>query len=424
MKKHLFCLILFVVILAVSLAASSTRQTSASVERPAREVARQIGASVEETPVPTPTPIPVIDLSFPDGSIHSSDSASLRLITLTHDDVAKTIPLLKQMTGLVYLDLGGETVVALSEDGSSVELPRDLSWDDIQTIQEACPNTSVRYTFTLWGRSFTTLDTKMDLNHIKMDDDGAAVKEVLPCMTKCQLLDMDFCGVDSEHMAEIRDAFPNIDVVWRIWFGNDCSVRTDVKRILASNLNHRLQNKNTQDLKYCTKVRLLDVGHNDLLTDFSFLREMPDLEVLIVSLCGFEDFTVLENCKKLEFFEFCSYWQGYDVGPLGDLTNLEHVNICGLGKITGWERLENLKKLQRLWIGHYTILPDGAIEELQEALPNTVINTTEKTGCLGTWRFEPDGSYAPRYALLRQQFEYDNYPHVCSSWFNDPKYYG
>ena len=425
MKKLLFCIFLFLVILAVFLSACGIRQAATPAESPAEELSAQEESPTEETPVPTPTPTPVVDLTFPDGSIHPSDAASLQLLTLTHDDIANTLPQLKQMTGLVYLDLGSETADVPSADGVSAEQqPRDLSWDDIRAIQEACPNVGVRYAFTLWGKTFTTLDTKMDLNHIKMNDEGAAVREVLPCMTNCKVLDMDFCGVDSEHMAEIRNAYPDMDVIWRIWFGNDCSVRTDTERILASNLNHVLTDANTKDLKYCTKIRLLDVGHNGGLTDFNFLREMPDLEVLIVSLCGFSDFTVLENCKNLEFFEFCSYWQGYDVGPLGDLTNLEHVNICGLGKITGWERLENLKKLQRLWIGQYTILPEGAIEELQAALPDTEINITEKTGCLGTWREAADGSFVPRYEKLREQFQYDDYPHVCSSWFNDPKYYG
>ena len=120
MKKLLFCVFLFLVILAVFLTACGARQIAApSAEAPAEESFAPDKPPVEETPEPTPTP--VVDLTFPDGSVHPSDAASLQLLTLTHDDVAKTIPLLKQMTGLVYLDLGGDTIDVPSEDGSSVE---------------------------------------------------------------------------------------------------------------------------------------------------------------------------------------------------------------------------------------------------------------------------------------------------------------
>ncbi|MBR4392641.1 MAG: hypothetical protein IKT07_01300 [Oscillospiraceae bacterium] len=358
---------------------------------------------------------------FPDGSEHAVDDAVLNLRTVSSADIPELLSCLKQMPGLIYVDLGGDTVS--DPAGEEYEpVPRDLSWDDIRAIQEACPQAAVKYSFTFWGRPFTTLDTVFDLNHITMDDNGTSVKEVLPCMTQCKFLDMDFCGVDSEHMAEIRDAYPDIHVVWRIWFGADCSVRTDVERILASNLNHKLQNKNTQDLKYCTKVRLLDIGHNTLLTDFTFLEYMPDLEVAILCITGLEDLTPISGCTKLEYLEINTLKPGLDLSPLGTLVNLEHLDICYLGNVTGWEALKNLTKLKRLWIGRNTWLPEGAVEELQEALPNTVINTTNASGSGGDWRMAHNG-YTERYALLREQFEYSNYGRVSSAYYNDPKYY-
>ena len=78
--------------------------------------------------------------------------------------------------------------------------------------------------------------------------------------------------------------------------------------------------------------------------------------------------------------------------------------------------LMNLDKLERLWIGCYTYIPAKWVEKFQAKHPDCVVNTTEQTGCLGSWRAEPDGSVAPRYALLREQFEYDRYPSVCSSF--------
>ena len=262
----------------------------------------------------------------------------------------------------------------------------------------------------------------MNFHHVTMDDEGAAVREVLPCMTKCELLDMDFSGVSSEHMAEIRDAYPQMKVVWRIWFGNDCSVRTDVERILASNLNHGLTDDNTRDLKYCTKVRFLDIGHNTMLRDFSFLKYMPDLEVAVICITGLSDLTPLANHEKLEYLEINTCAQGLDLSPLGTCPNLEHICACYLGHVRGWEELKKLTKLQRLWFGRNTQLPEGAVEELQEALPNTIINTTNAFGSSGDWRYEGKHMH-PRYKLLREQFDYSNYTNVSSSWYNDPMYY-
>ena len=301
-------------------------------------------------------------------------------------------------------------------------IPRGLTWEDIRALQDVCPEADVEYHFTLFGKSFSTLDTEMNFHHITMDDEGAALREVLPCMTKCELLDMDFSGVSSENMAEIRDAYPQMKVVWRIWFGSDCSVRTDVERILASNLNHGLTDDNTRDLKYCTKVRFLDIGHNSMLHDFSFLEYMPDLEVAVICITGLSDLTPLANHEKLEYLEINTCAQGLDLSPLGTCPNLEHICACYLGHVRGWEELKKLTKLQRLWFGCNTQLPEGAVEELQEALPNTIINTTNPFGSSGDWRYEGKHRH-PRYELLREQFDYTNYTNVSSSWYNDPMYY-
>ena len=402
--------------LALVLGACAAETQTQTVEAPA-----------EATPVPVVTAAPVPEVAFPDGSVHKTQERRVDLSFLCHEKVADTIKALKQMPKLRYVNLGTENDTEQEKDGDSAgergdEKTRGLTWDDIRALQEACPSTDFEYHFTLFGKEFSTLDTEMNFHHVTMDDDGAAVRAVLPCMTKCELLDMDFSGVSSEHMAEIRDAYPQMKVVWRIWFGSDCSVRTDVERILASNLNHVLTDDNTGDLKYCTKVRFLDVGHNTMLRDFSFLEYMPDLEVAVVCITGLDDLTPLANHEKLEYLEINTCAQGLDLSPLGTCPNLEHICACYLGHVQGWEELKKLTKLQRLWFGENTKLPDGALEELQEALPNTIINTTNPFGSSGDWRYEGKHLH-PRYKLLREQFDYSNYTNVSSSWYNDPMYY-
>lgn len=368
------------------------------------------------TPVPIATPRSIPELVFPDGSVHKSLERRLKLPEITHEEVDAYLDVFQEMPKLRYVDLG--------EEGNA-SMPRDFGLEDVGRFQEMFPEVEFEFGFTLFEKHFTTLDREMNFHHVSMDDEGAAVRRVLPYMTRCRRLDMDFSGVSSKSMAEIRDDYPQMDVIWRIWFGSNCSVRTDVERILASNLDHKLTDDNTTDLKYCTKVRFLDIGHNSMLTDFSFLAYMPDLEVAILGISGLQDLTPLSGCSKLEYLEINTlYWgQDLDLLPLKDLKNLEHLNICRLGHVRHWEVLKDLTKLKRLYFGCYTWVPEGAKEELEQALPNTEIDWKTPTGCDDGWRFDGSGGYVERYQLLREQFEYSNYTNVSSAWYNDPLYY-
>ena len=373
-----------------------------------------------------------------------TDAKELDLSELSHRDVAEATAILKLPPELESVDLGSDGAWTgnppeLTQETASVERPeeatRDLTWKDIQSLQDAAPQAQMIYRFRFYGRDFTTTDETMDLNHSPMTDNGAAVREILPVMKNCRYLDMDSCGVPSEVMAEIRDAYPDMDVVWRIWFGYDFygskfTCRTDIELLLDSFNAPGMTDELTKDLKYCTKVKRLDMGHNAYMHDWSFLSYMPDLEICIITVSGWTDIEMLSNLTNLEYLEICPISHGYcgtlDLSPLANLTNLEHLNLCGISNTSNWEVLKNLTKLKRLWLGHWTTygLPEGAVEELRAALPNTEINTTELAAAFGSWK-GGDGQTGPfpeRYALLREQLRYDDYWNVIPLAKNDPKY--
>ena len=384
-------------------------------------------------------------LEFPNGTEVASSAEYIDLSTLSHGDVDAALPLLEQMDNLRHIDLGADrAMTAFEREGTPlpapelvwtegytvrVEIParetedERLSWADVRRIVEAVPDAEVEYRFHISDQPFSTLSESMDLNHIVFDDEGALIRQILPCMQRLKVLDMDFCGVSSEKMAEIRETYPAVDVIWRIWFGPErrLSVRTDAERVLASSIDG-LTDLNIGELRYCTKVKYLDIGHS-VISDLSFIRPMRDLEVLILSLTRVRDLSPITGLDKLEFFEFGQSFGngGYDLSPIGSCVNLRHVNICCLGEVTGYETLVNLTKLERLWIGCTTYLPDEWIEKIRLAAPQAEINTTETTGCAGTWRYTGVG-YVPRYELLREQFDYDNFQTAVALCYNDPKY--
>ena len=398
--------------------------------------------AVSEDPAPDPTvettatPVPVSVLRFPDGSAHQADETRLDLQGLTHKDVPETAELLKQMPELEYVDLGTDGAwteterAELNAETAAAECPaeatRDLTWQDLLLLQKAAPRADLDYRFVFYGRYLSTLSEEMDLNHSVMSDEGAAVREILPLMKHCKRLDMDSCGVSSEAMAKIRDDYPEMEVIWRIWFAyNQFTMRTDSERLWCANFYPYMWDEYTQELKYLTHLKYLDLGHNLQLHDWSFLRYMPDLEVLILTSSSWESLDMLENCTKLEFLEIIPYAHlDLDLQPLEKMTNLEHLNITAMGKTENWEVLLNMKKLKRLWIGEETgyYLPEGAEKQIREALPDTEIMFRGGGAATGSWRINPDGTVPERYALLREQFDYDHWPSVAPYPYNDPKY--
>lgn len=341
----------------------------------------------------------------------SPDDAKLDLSSLTRDEIPSAIEEIASLPGIELVDLGEES-----------EAEGSLTLEDVGEFQEEFPDIDFEFRFDIFGQEVSTLCERLNLNHIEMDDEGAAVRRALPYLRHCRYLNMDMCGVSSKAMAAIRDDFPEIEVVWRVFFGSDCGVRTDCERILASNTGHGLTDANSKDLMYCTKVKYLDVGHQ-YLRDLSFLQYMPDLEVCIIALNPWSDLSPVSGCTKLEYLEI-EYTGCSDLSPLSTLTELEHLNIGGLGKMRGCSSLLNLTKLKRLMVTSHTTVPGYILNQLRELNPDIEIDTEAYDASAGTWRVDPaTKTWSERYQLLRDQFGYSNYGHTCASFMNDKRYY-
>lgn len=327
------------------------------------------------------------------------------------DRLTEVVAVLACLTKLEDVKLGGQSSGA-------------LSWEDISMLATACPNAVLDYDFSLYGQELNLNAQSLDLNHTSIDDEGEEIRKILPLMRNCTYLDMDYCGVSNEAMARIRDENPKVEVVWRIWFGENYSVRTDTERILASKPTVGGMIYDASALQYCTKLKYLDLGHNDDLSDLSFVSTMPELEVLIIAMTNISDLSPLANCPKLEYLEI-QETNISDLSPLAGLTNLAHLNICNQENITDASPLYGLTKLERLWIGCNTPIPEDQIAQLRTALPNCEINTTTNDPHGEAWRYsaydpeEPKYYWVPRHELLREQMGY-NYQEYSFYWL-DPK---
>ncbi len=343
------------------------------------------------------------------GKVYDGAATSLDLRDARHEDAQALAMVLSCMKKLTFVELG-------SEDSGSIP------WADIALWKDNCRDVQFRYSFTLYGRR-VDLDTEtLDYRGIPIRDNGNALFSVLSCMNHCTLVDLDSTGIADSSLEELRSRFPDTKIVWRVWFGENYSVRTDVEKILASKPTVGGMISDASMLRYCTDVKYLDLGHNDELQDLSFVSAMPKLEVLIIAMTAITDISPLQNCPKLEYVEFNST-NIADLTPLQGCTGIHHLNIAGCPKIRDITPLYGMTELERLWIGRDTPVPAEQVQRMREIVPACKINTTTDDPHGDAWRFTdydpeiPKYYWVPRYELLREQMGY-NYQEYSFYWLD------
>ena len=344
------------------------------------------------------------------GRVFDGDVESLDLRDARPEYVNALACMLACMPNLRDVELGDET-------------SGPFSWDDIATLkQNSRDDIRFHYSFTLYGRQ-TDLDAeKLDYRGIRITDNGNAIYKALHCMNHCTYVDLDSTGIAFNSLELMRETFPNIKIVWRVWFGDNYSVRTDAEKILASKPSVGGMIYDASVLKYCTEIKYLDLGHNDELADLSFVSSMPNLEVLIIAMTAITDISPLRNCPKLEYVELNST-NIADLSPLEGCTGLHHLNIAGCPRIKDITPLYGLTELERLWIGRDTPVPADQAQRMRELVPGCKVNTTTDDPHGDAWRFtrydpeEPKYYWVPRYELLREQMGY-NYQEYSFYWLD------
>jgi Leucine-rich repeat (LRR) protein len=296
-------------------------------------------------------------------------------------------------------------------------------WESLRRLRALLPDTAFKYSFTLYGKTCDLSDSSLNFSHIPIEDNGAALRQVIPLMSELNYVDMDTTGLSNQEMEKLRADFPDVKFVWRVWFGESYSVRTDVQRILASKptAGGMLYPWDVEALSCCHDVVFLDLGHNKQLTDISFVAQMPKLEVAILGMCDWSDATPLASCPELEYLEMFST-NCTDLKPLAGLSKLEHLNIAGNVELEDISPLYGMTQLKRLYLGSMNRVPWEQCEEFQKRVPNCEFDTQvydDPTG--GHWRWDSDGNQVDRYYLLRMQFGYYE-DDVYSFTWNDKLY--
>ncbi len=299
-------------------------------------------------------------------------------------------------------------VQALAEDiaaaGSpkSVDIrPAKVSIDDLVQLKKLLPDTNIFCITQVCGVEADTADTELDLTGKELPMSEVLTKQMACFPRLSRLVLYEAKNLDNNKAEKICENLPDVEVVWTVYFGK-WELRTDALAFstLNSNDSFRYDSKEYSVLRYCTKLRALDLGHN-VITDISFLESMPDLKILILADNRIKDISPLAKCENLEYIELFMN-DIVDLTPLSGLKKLKDLNLCH-NKAVDASPLKSLTQLERLWLSYNREMPESETAAVQEALPNCLCNFTIYYSTHGNWRGHD------RYAVVKYIFDHGEY---------------
>ncbi len=276
-----------------------------------------------------------------------------------------------------------------------------LSIADVKALQEGAPNTLFHYTFELFGKQVATTDERIEFVNQTIGNEGEAeLRSALDILQGCSYLLLDDCGFDNEVLAKVRDDYPNTEVVWRIHVWQR-SWLTDTDTIRAV---YHVDDNNCEPFKYCTKTKYVDMGHNEELTDISFISYMPDLEIVILSGSPITDLTPFANATKLVFLELAYCGHIEDVTPLKGCTSLANINLS-------YTKVSDISALYELPLEQLCAVKSkikwASWEKILEVRPDCAIRYDGSQPYGTGWRYKKSGAYTDIYKKVREVFNLD-----------------
>lgn len=328
------------------------------------------------------------------GTEFDEQTESVNLAGMTVDEITSVTGMLESLPNLSYVEL-------MNDSGTC-----ELSKQDVKRLVEAVPTVRFHYVFNLFGRTVSTTDEVITFQGLSLTTDAEPeIREALSIMAPGSTLILDRCGLSSEFLDSIRADYTNVDLVWRVYFGVDGRYTTltndDTIRVV-----YNVTDDTCYEMRYLRSVKYMDMGHNDTLTDVSFLAFMPDLEILILSGSAVSDLSGIENCKKLEFLELANCLKLEDISPLSGCSSLKYLNIC-YTKVSSLMPLDGLE-IQNLFCKQTRV---GAEEQKQfkEIHENATAVFTGRDPYAGAgWRYVDNGyKYTEFYKKVREVFDLD-----------------
>ena len=348
----------------------------------------------------TPGQIDGILAAYPDLTLEYS-------VSLFGQDVALTT------TELDLTSMGDDQVEEACEhlgmltNLTDATLSSGLSMESVARLQDAAPNVTFHYNFTLFDKSVSTTDEEIIYKNQSIGNDGEEdLRKALAILDGCQRVVLDNCGFDYEVLAKVREDFregPNL--VWRVYFGVDkrYNLLTDEDTLRAV---YNVTNDTCGPMKYCEGVKYMDIGHNEYLTDLSFVSGMPNLEVMIASGCAATELVGFENCKKLTWLELASCLKLKNIDSLAGCESLQYLNLC-YTKVSSYEALDGLPLVRFVCLSPKASAKEQkTFQEIHDGCRTVFYGYSNPWTA---WRYDDNGKTFNAYYkdVVRKAFNYD-----------------
>ena len=303
------------------------------------------------------------------------------------DALVEKLPLLTRL----------ETVELMDAEGNS-----PFTMEQVRQMKAAQPAAVYHYDFELFGKAVSSSDEKLDFTNQKLGNEAEAeLRAALDILPANVYIKVENCGFDNEVLGGIQQDYPDATIVWRVWYGNQNQL-TDSEMIRHV---YNLTDGNCGNMKYFTKAKYLDLGHNETLSTIEFCAYMPHLEVLIASGSLVSDLTPLKDCTKLWWLElaFCS--KVTDVSALVGCESLRNLNLS-FTNVTDITPVLELPLKQ--FVAIKNTIPDEMEVSFDETHPDTTTLWRGKQPYGYGWRYIDNGyTFGEDYLKIREVFDLD-----------------
>lgn len=301
------------------------------------------------------------------GKAWPGDTETMRLFNADGQALLKALPYLPKLNSVIF---NGKT-------------PDNAL---IKDMMELRPDVTFIWSFDLLGVKVSSQDASIDLSGIRMDNVDA-VEDALQYFYQLEKVDMSGCGISNEEMDAFNRRHPDVQIVWTVQMGH-ISVRTDITAFApAVQYKIKLNNEMCQNLRYCTELICLDLGHQQDVTDGSFMETMTKMQYLLLGHTGIRDLSFCANMPDLVYLELFLTWVR-DISPLLNCKKLEDLNV-GYAEWTDITMLPQMPQLKHLWASGWYV-DQQEQQWLHEALPNTEMYFLPGSSTAGGWRELPN----------------------------------
>ena len=218
-----------------------------------------------------------------------------------------------------------------------------LPQDDLVALAVQHPEIQFVFDLILGDCILRTDAQEIDISNTPLEN-TADVEKILPCFHNLKKVVMCECGISSEDMDALNRKYEDIRFVWSVELAG-MLFRTDAVYFTPNKWGISCDDENIHDLRYCTDMVCVDIGHHIKVTNCEWVKYMPNLKYLIIAETGISDLSPLENHESLIYLElFLSKVKDYSV--LTSCKALEDLNLCytqgdpkPIGEMTWLKRL-------------------------------------------------------------------------------------